>query len=91
MGILDNLKNVLGGRKPGRSKGDPAGADSGATAEKGTGSYTVKSGDTLWRIAETCYGDGSKYLHIFEANQDLLKSPDTVVPGQVLRIPVPNV
>jgi nucleoid-associated protein YgaU len=78
MGILDNLKSVLGGRKPGREK-PGSGKDSEA--------YTVKSGDTLWRIAENCYGDGSKYLRIFEANKELLQTPEAVVPGQVLQIP----
>jgi len=78
MGILDNLKSVLGGKKSGQAK-----AESG----KDSITYTVKSGDTLWRIAENCYGDGSKYPQIFEANQDLLTSPESVVPGQVLQIP----
>lgn len=78
MGILDNLKHVLGGRKTGRGK---------AGSGKESTTYTVKSGDTLWRIAETCYGDGSKYTQIFEANKDLLASPEAVVPGQVLQIP----
>ena len=51
--------------------------------------YTVKSGDTLWKIAETQYGkgNGDKYPQIFEANKPLLSSPDKIYPGQVLRIP----
>jgi nucleoid-associated protein YgaU len=51
------------------------------------GSYTVQSGDTLWNIAETVYGDGSKYSKIFEANNELLESPDQIFPGQKLVIP----
>ncbi len=51
------------------------------------GSYTVQSGDTLWNIAETVYGDGSKYAKIFDANTDLLEHPDQIFPGQTLLIP----
>lgn len=49
--------------------------------------YTVKKGDTLWAIAEAHYGEGSKYNAIFEANRPMLKDPDKIYPGQVLRIP----
>ena len=51
------------------------------------GIYTVQSGDTLWNIAETVYGDGSKYSIIFDANSDLLEHPDRILPGQRLQIP----
>ena len=51
------------------------------------GSYTVQSGDTLWSISETVYGDGSKYSKIFDANTDLLEHPDRIFPGQKLHIP----
>lgn len=51
--------------------------------------YTVKSGDTLWKIAESQYGKGKggEYKVIFEANTPMLKDPDKIYPGQVLRIP----
>lgn len=49
--------------------------------------YTVKSGDTLGKIAKQYYGDAMKYPKIFEANQPMLKDPDKIYPGQVLRIP----
>jgi len=49
--------------------------------------YTVQSGDTLWKISEEIYGSGSKYMKIFEANTDLLEHPDRIFPGQELKIP----
>lgn len=49
--------------------------------------YTVASGDTLWKISQTIYGNGAKYTEIFEANKPMLKNPDKIYPGQVLRIP----
>lgn len=49
--------------------------------------YTVKSGDSLSKIAKAHYGDAMKYPAIFEANQPMLKDPDKIYPGQVLRIP----
>jgi nucleoid-associated protein YgaU len=48
---------------------------------------TVKSGDTLSRIAKDAYGDANAYMKIFEANKPMLKDPDKIYPGQVLRIP----
>jgi nucleoid-associated protein YgaU len=55
-------------------------------------SYTVKSGDTLWEIAEGLYGDGSQWTKILGANQTdvgYLASGQQalIVPGQVLVLP----
>ncbi len=49
--------------------------------------YTVKSGDTLSKIAKQFYGDANRYNELFEANKPMLKDPDKIYPGQVLRIP----
>jgi len=58
--------------------------DAGDSAAR---TYTVQSGDTLWRIAEKMYGNGSSYMKIFEANTGLLEDPDRIFPGQELVIP----
>ena len=49
--------------------------------------YTVVKGDSLSKIAKEYYGDAMKYPVIFEANKPMLKDPDKIYPGQVLRIP----
>lgn len=49
--------------------------------------YEVKSGDSLSKIAKEVYGDAKKYNTIFEANKPMLKDPDLIYPGQMLRIP----
>lgn len=49
--------------------------------------YTVKKGDSLSKIAKAVYGDAMKYPAIFEANKPMLKDPNLIYPGQVLRIP----
>ncbi|NJL76189.1 MAG: peptidoglycan-binding protein LysM [Saprospiraceae bacterium] len=49
--------------------------------------YEVKKGDYLSKIAKELYGDPMKYPIIFEANKPMLKDPDLIYPGQMLRIP----
>lgn len=49
--------------------------------------YTVRTGDTLSKIAARYYGDSKKFNIIFEANRPMLTSPDKIYPGQSLRIP----
>ena len=49
--------------------------------------YEVKRGDSLSKIAKAHYGNAMKYPVIFEANKPMLKDPDKIYPGQVLRIP----
>ena len=56
-------------------------------ASSATKTYTVKSGDTLSKIARDHLGDGNAYMEIFNANRDQLTDPDKIKPGQVLRIP----
>ncbi|MGB0960267.1 MAG: peptidoglycan-binding protein LysM [Halocynthiibacter sp.] len=49
--------------------------------------HTVEKGDTLWAVSEKALGNGARYMEIFEHNKPMLKDPDLIYPGQVLRIP----
>jgi len=50
--------------------------------------YTVKPGDSLFKIAKQFYGDSNDYMRIFEANKDRLNDPNKIQIGQELIIPV---
>jgi nucleoid-associated protein YgaU len=56
-------------------------------SEPETQYYTVVKGDTLAKISKQYYGNPNKYNVIFEANKPMLKTPDLIYPGQMLRIP----
>lgn len=47
----------------------------------------VRPGDTLWKIATRAYGTGFEYEKVFAANPHLT-SPDDIVVGEVLRVPL---
>jgi nucleoid-associated protein YgaU len=56
-----------------------------AAAEQ-TRSWQVLDGDSLWDIADTALGDGSRSSEIIDLNWQL-RSPRDVRPGQLLRLP----
>ena len=53
--------------------------------------HTVVSGDSLSKIAKKYYGKANQYMHIFNANTDILKDPNMIYPDQELTIPHPPV
>ncbi len=51
----------------------------------GPSKYTVVKGDSLWKIAESTYGDGEKWTDISKANS--LRNPDIIQVGKELELP----
>jgi len=50
--------------------------------------HTVASGDSLSKIAQSCYGNMYKWPVIYEANRDVVgRDPNMVEPGQRLLVP----
>lgn len=63
---------------------------SAPSSEEITEYYTVQPGDTLSKIASRLYGNAGKYPAIFEANREVIKDPNLIYPGQILRIVKPS-
>jgi len=50
--------------------------------------YTVLKNDTLQKISKKFYGTTKLWKWIYDANKGVLKSPNSIYPGQVINIPV---
>lgn len=50
--------------------------------------YVIQQGDTLRSLAQEFYGDPNLSGRLFDANPHQLSDPNTIVVGQVLRIPL---
>lgn len=79
--IWDEIKAV-GGQNPSDIQADIRVSDESVYHR-----HTVKSGETLGKIAKHYYGDPMKYKQIFQANSNILKNPDLIHPDQELVIP----
>lgn len=72
-----------------------------ATSRQATSltSYPIKTRDTLWSIAQQCYGTGSKWKTIYDANKEIIEKTAKshglsssqnghyIYPGVILTIP----
>jgi nucleoid-associated protein YgaU len=102
MGVFDKKdENTSSGSFSDVTGGGSASADSNAApadfsdvsgghssaAPAAAQTYTVKSGDSLSKIARHLYGDANSWHKIYDANRDKITNPDLIHPGQVLTIP----
>jgi nucleoid-associated protein YgaU len=57
--------------------------------EDARGRWSVRTGDSLWRISsrDDVYGDGAKWPRLYDSNRGLIRDPDLIFPGQELSIP----
>ncbi|TPK69050.1 LysM peptidoglycan-binding domain-containing protein [Mesorhizobium sp. B2-4-19] len=55
--------------------------------EHADGTVIIRRNDTLWRISRRVYGYGVRYSTIYLANQDQIRNPDHIWPGQVFKVP----
>lgn len=61
-----------------------------ATTSGDTRRLIVVRGDNLWNIAHRHYGAGYHHTIIFGANQDQIRNPHLIYPGQVFTLPKVN-
>jgi len=50
-------------------------------------SIIIRRGDTLWQISRRVYGQGVRYTTIYLANEDQIRNPDLIEPGQIFGVP----
>ncbi|MHA7773294.1 LysM peptidoglycan-binding domain-containing protein [Roseibium sp. M-1] len=68
--------------------GEGAGAEGqGAEVNKALPVVIIRKGDNLWRISRRLYGHGVRFTTIYQANQDQIRNPDLIYPGQVFLTP----
>jgi nucleoid-associated protein YgaU len=74
----------------------PASAAANVSADKGSPSAvvvprivtaTVSRGDSLWSISNLTYGAGTRYAVIYKANQEQIRNPNLIYPGQIFVLP----
>ena len=77
-----------GGRRSNRG-GSPDGERASGRPADGAQRWSVRPGDTLWRIAGRVdvYGNGAEWRRIYESNRGAVRDPDLIFPGQELSIP----
>lgn len=73
--------------KPDFSDVESGSSSTAPLAEPAVQTYTVVSGDSLSKISKHFYGEANHWRRIYEANRDVIKNPDVIHPGQVLKIP----
>jgi len=71
----------------GRDDGPESETRGSSSEEARKEAIIVRRGDTLWHIAEQYYGSGVRYTKIFRGNQDQIRNPNRIYPGQRFDLP----
>lgn len=58
-----------------------------ATVQLPAGQIEIRPGQNFWVIARRTYGQGTRYLVIFQANRQQIRDPNLIYPGQVIAVP----
>lgn len=82
---------VQAGGSSSSSGGQAQGAGASVGGGQGSQMYTVKSGDSLSKIAQQFYGSAGEYMRIFNANRDKIQDPDKIRVGDQITIPSQDV
>jgi nucleoid-associated protein YgaU len=85
--LVPDLERRVAEARGARPHGRPTRREDGAASDRAR--WTVRPGDSLWRIAAdgTTYGDGRAWPRLYAANKDRIGSPDRIYPGQEITIP----
>jgi len=84
----DNPRSVLVSNAPDPQPApDPEPTPDPEPDPQPAGTYTVKPGDNLSKIARQLLGSASKWQDIYKANRDIIRDPNLIYIGQVLTIP----
>jgi len=83
---VDNAGKVLARVQFPFSRADPI----NDVAMKQGDFITVQPGNSLWRLARSTYGVGTRYTVIYQANKDQITNPDLIYPGQRFKVPQTN-
>ncbi|HTE98781.1 MAG TPA: LysM peptidoglycan-binding domain-containing protein, partial [Bradyrhizobium sp.] len=66
----------------------PDGGSPSALVLPKTVTAVVSPGDSLWRISRNAYGAGTRYAVVYRANQNQIRNPDRIYPGQIFVLPM---
>lgn len=95
--VVKNAKTAVA--KPNEKAAVDANAKKGAKSAKATEPsatpvasgngkvHVVKEGESLWKIAKAELGNGALWEKIYQANKDVMKSPEALKTGMKLKIP----